>query len=75
MIPSHVLRSIEKKCNEVVCPECGGRHEIYLRDEKGSGVIRHSFSADACESFQGAALSLLRSEITSFMVNPIPLIG
>ena len=74
MIPNRVLRSIERKCNDMVCPTCGGHHSVSLSEAKGVGAVSRLISHDACEAFQGAALNLIKEEINRFLVNPLPLI-
>ena len=74
MIPDHVLRSIEQECCELVCPDCGGRHSVSLRDVGGSGAVTVSFSDDACETFKGAALNKAHVLVKKFLGNPFPLL-
>ena len=75
MIPNRVLRSIEQKCSQIVCPECGGHHQVSLEDKGGSGVVIVSCSQDACEAFHGAAQNLVHAEVSRFLNNPFPLLG
>lgn len=72
LIPTHVIHDIERKCNDVVCPECGKNHHVDLLCRKG--VVSLRFSDDACEGFKEAVNSLVKTEVTRFLIDPLPLI-
>lgn len=74
MIPRHILRSIERKCNALTCPECGGRHSVSLAEVAASGAFIVSFSQEACDAFQGAARNLANAEMRTFLADPLPLL-
>jgi hypothetical protein len=70
MIPNYVLRSIEQMCSQIVCPECGGHHQVTLEDVGGTGAVKVSCSQDACDAFKGAAQNLVHAELRRFVSNP-----
>lgn len=70
LIPNHVYRDIERKCNEVVCPICGKHHTVKL--EHHGDVPSLHFSNDTCEGFKEPVTNLFITEVKRFMSNPFP---
>lgn len=78
LIPNHVIREIERKCNELVCPDCGGRHEVRLSVADAPGMpfaVIPSFSKEGCcDGFKRNVNALVSTELTRFMSDPLPLL-
>lgn len=70
LIPNHVYRDIERKCNEVVCPICGKHHTVKL--EHHGDVCVPRFSNDSCVGFKEAVNNLFITELRRFMNDPFP---
>lgn len=73
MLPNHFVRSLEQRCNELVCPNCGGHHEVRLDYHHADVVVPH-FKDDACAGFQPFVTTFLNKEITRFLNDPLPLL-
>lgn len=72
LIPDHVFRDVERKCNEVVCPVCGKHHAVKL-DHQGDVCVPR-FPKETCEGFKVAVNNLLNTELRRFMSDPFPLL-
>ena len=69
MIPFCVVRSIERKCRELQCPECGGHHDVSI--ECSGDVVCPHFNG-ACNGFRREANNLIADEIRRFLNDPLP---
>lgn len=78
LIPNHVIREIERKCDGLACPECGGRHGVRLAvsDAPGSPLaVIPRFSKDGCcDGFKRKVNALVITELNRFMNDPLPLL-
>ena len=72
MIPNDVIRRIERKCNAVACSECGQLHHVALLSERD--VVMPRFSQGSCEGFKEQVNSLIKTELSRFMNDPLPLL-
>ncbi len=65
------VASLEAKCNQLVCCECGKNHAVRL-DVVGDVVVACYSGSDICRGFKEQVNALLMTEITRHMANPFP---
>lgn len=63
--------SMEAKCNQLVCHDCGKNHAVHL-DVSGDVVIPRYSGENICCGFKEQVNALLKTEITRHMMNPFP---
>ena len=73
LLNSNLVASMEARCNQLVCRDCGKNHAVRL-DFAGDVVIPRYSDENICPGFKEQVNNLLRTEITRHIANPFPLI-
>lgn len=71
ILNSDLVASMEAKCNQLVCCECGKNHAVRLC-VSGDVVVPRYSDGNICPGFKEQVNALLKTEITRHMTNPFP---
>lgn len=73
LLSHYFISTLEKKCNQLICPECGKHHLVKLA-YSGSVVSTPSFDDEACDGFKEKVNAFVKTEIKRHINNPLPFI-
>ncbi len=63
--------SLEAKCNQLVCCECGKNHSVRL-EVPGDVVVPCFADTNTCLGFKEQVNNLIRTEVMRRMTDPFP---
>ena len=71
LLSTYFVSSLEKKCNQLVCPECGKHHEVKLRCVNDAIEVS-SLEEDACRGFKEKVNAFIKTEVRRHLNDPFP---
>lgn len=71
LLSTYFVSSLEKKCNQLVCPECGKHHEVKLRCVNDAIEVS-SLEEDACRGFKEKVNAFVKTEVRRHLNDPLP---
>ncbi len=71
ILTKDLVASMEAKCNQLVCRDCGKNHPVRL-DVVGDAVFPRYSDGNICLGFKEQVSALLKTEIMRYMTNPFP---
>lgn len=70
MIPNSFIVSLEQKCSQLQCPDCGLSHRVTLRSV--GLVVSPHFEGNPCDGFKVLVNNFVRTELARWINNPFP---
>lgn len=63
--------AFERKCAELVCPDCGGHHTVMLDVRaEGSMAVPRVLSGKRCDGYSRLVVNLLKTETERWINSP-----